>query len=423
MAKPLVLFASAALVVGCGGVRAPSAPDASVGNVQRPGSDGGAGLDLASADGAASSPPDLTTTDMPPSNGPWRTMSSTGEPERRSEHTAVWTGTKMIVWGGVSAASGAPVNSGGIYDPATDSWTATSTTGAPSPRVHHAVVWTGSEMVVWGGDTGSPSYTQLGDGARYDPATDHWTAISSQGAPSARTNHSAVWTGSEMIVWGGLYSGSFGQPGNGARYRPSEDRWYAMTSQSAPIDGQDPATTVWTGSDMIAWIGDYDVAPAPAGHYDPALDQWQAITTSGEPSLRQAAQAVWTGSDVIVFGGAAFDSAPFVIGARYHPPSETWQTLATSGEPETRKYFVSVWTGAKMIVWGGQLANSGLDASGAIYDPSLDIWTAMPLPDDSGLTNQQRYLATGVWTGTELMIWGGVGTYDTKPLPGLRYKP
>jgi hypothetical protein len=174
---------------------------------------------------------------------------------------------------------------------------------------------------------------------------------------------------------------------------------------------------------MIAWIGDYDVAPAPSGRYDPALDQWHAITTIGEPSLRQAAQAVWTGSDVIVFGGSAFDSAPFAIGARYHPASDTWQALPTSGEPETRKYFVSVWTGAKMIVWGGQLANSGLAASGAIYDPSLDTWTAMPLPDDQGLTDQQRYLATGVWTGSELLIWGGVGTYDTKPLPGLRYKP
>jgi len=32
-----------------------------------------------------------------------------------------------------------------------DTWTATSTTNAPTARVDHTAVWTGSEMIVWGG--------------------------------------------------------------------------------------------------------------------------------------------------------------------------------------------------------------------------------------------------------------------------------
>ncbi|MBI3950985.1 MAG: hypothetical protein HY314_11085 [Acidobacteria bacterium] len=43
----------------------------------------------------------------------------------------------------------------------------------------------------------------LDTGGRYNPATDTWTATSSSGAPNARSFHTAVWTGSEMIVWGG----------------------------------------------------------------------------------------------------------------------------------------------------------------------------------------------------------------------------
>ena len=38
--------------------------------------------------------------------------------------------------------------SGGCTD---DTWTATSLTNAPSARYHHTAVWTGSEMIVWGG--------------------------------------------------------------------------------------------------------------------------------------------------------------------------------------------------------------------------------------------------------------------------------
>ena len=55
----------------------------------------------------------------------------------------------MIVWGGEDARH--YLNTGGRYDPGTDSWTATSITNAPDARHLHTAVWTGSEMIVWGG--------------------------------------------------------------------------------------------------------------------------------------------------------------------------------------------------------------------------------------------------------------------------------
>ena len=82
-----------------------------------------------------------------------------------------------------------------------DTWTATSTTNAPSARAGHTAVWTGSEMIVWGGGASGPTY--LNTGGRYNPSTDSWTATSTTNAPGARSGHTAVWTGSEMIVWGG----------------------------------------------------------------------------------------------------------------------------------------------------------------------------------------------------------------------------
>ena len=80
-----------------------------------------------------------------------------------------------------------------------DTWTATSTTNAPSPREEHTAVWTGTEMIVWGGHQ-PPDV--LNTGGRYNPSTDTWTATSTTNAPNARANHTAVWTGTEMIVWG-----------------------------------------------------------------------------------------------------------------------------------------------------------------------------------------------------------------------------
>src|SRR5438046_5936345 len=78
-----------------------------------------------------------------------------------------------------------------------DTWTATSTTNAPTARHDHTAVWTGSEMIVWGG-------SNLNTGGRNNPGTDSWTATSTTNAPTARHGHTAVWTDSEMIVWRGI---------------------------------------------------------------------------------------------------------------------------------------------------------------------------------------------------------------------------
>src|SRR4029077_3303993 len=63
-------------------------------------------------------------------DGTWTPTSMTNVPAERTGHTAVWTGSEMIVWGGSSTTMA--LNTGGRYDPSTDSWTATSTTNAPT---------------------------------------------------------------------------------------------------------------------------------------------------------------------------------------------------------------------------------------------------------------------------------------------------
>src|SRR6185503_13895992 len=99
-------------------------------------------------------------------------------PSPRHAHSAVWTGTVMIIWGGYPA-----IQTGSRYDPATDSWAATSLLGAPEGRSTHTAVWTGSRMVVWGGLGG---VTELGTGGRYDPISDTWEPTSQTNAPPAR---------------------------------------------------------------------------------------------------------------------------------------------------------------------------------------------------------------------------------------------
>jgi len=104
----------------------------------------------------------------------------------------------MIVWGGGYSGY---FNTGGQYDPRADTWTTTSTSNAPSARTGHTAVWSGDNMFVWGG-LGASGVTNTG--GKYNPDTNSWTGTSRSHAPSVRSGHVAVWTDNQMIVWGGV---------------------------------------------------------------------------------------------------------------------------------------------------------------------------------------------------------------------------
>ena len=271
----------------------------------------------------------------------WTPTSITDVPSPRDLHTAIWTGSEMIVWGGSS--NGSDVNTGGRYNPATDSWTASSTTNAPAARSGHTAVWTGTEMIVWGG-FGESGW--LNSGGKYNPSTDTWTATSRTNAPSARAQHTAVWTGNEMIVWGGYADGNL--LNTGGRYNPSTDSWTATTTTNAPA-GRYNHTAVWTGGEMIVWGGnDFNTG----GRYNLVTNSWTATSITNAPTGRIFNTAVWTGSEMIVWGGYN-GTDPFDTGGRYNASTDTWIGTTTASGPTARYLHTAVWTGSEMIVWGG----------------------------------------------------------------------
>jgi N-acetylneuraminic acid mutarotase len=268
---------------------------------------------------------------------------------------------EMIVWGGFVPGAG-DSNTGGRYSPAADSWTATNTINAPDPREVHKAVWTGSEMIVWGGYNGNGGFGRLNTGGRYDPSADSWTATSLTNAPDARYGHTAVWTGGEMIVWGG--HGDSGYLNTGGRYNPSTDSWTATNISGSPV-GRQNHVAVWTGSEMIVWSGDdFSNYFDTGGTYDPSTDGWTATNIVGVPAARDADAVVWTGSEMIVWGG--YNGSSLNSGGRYDPSADSWTATSTTGAPSARYLNTAVWTGSEMIVWGG-IGSAGYLNTGGRY--------------------------------------------------------
>ena len=315
-----------------------------------------------------------------PSTDSWiPTSTGANVPDGREGHTAVWTGCEMIVWGGFCYGQETNyfLSTGGRYNPSTDSWIPASIgSNVPDARAYHTAIWTGTEMIIWGGLGGIWNW-YLSTGGRYNPSTDSWIPTSiGENVPSERDGHTAVWTGTEMLIWGGGGVGdSISGPASGGRYNPPTDSWIT-TSTGADTPGfRMDHTAVWAGTEMIVWGGGYAMGAnfypfSSGGQYSPAKDSWVATSMGmNVPSTRSGHTAVWTEFEMIVWGGQDADYHLLDDGGCYNPMTDSWDSTSIGPNvPSARFGHTAVWTGRAMIIWGG-LDESGYHNDGGIYFP------------------------------------------------------
>ena len=325
-----------------------------------------------------------------PTTDTWQLTTTLNAPRPRATLTSVWTGSEMIVWGGLSQETSEYQFTGGRYNPSTDSWSPTNTYGVPEARGNHSAVWTGTEMIIWGG----VDFRQKNSGGRYNPATDSWQPTSLLNAPSARQNPEAVWTGTEMIIWGG----SLPEMNSGGRYNPMTDSWRPTSLLNAP-SARDQHRMVWTGSEMIVWGGVY--AGSTGGRYNPETDTWQPTSLTNAPARRDSHTAVWTGTEMLIWGGYPNYDPAVSFGGRYNPTTNTWTAITSTGAPVPRHFHSAVWTGTEMVVWGGQNFDQCFDQpdgvcyyrDGGRYNPATDSWRPTTFTNaPPGARKQNRHL-------------------------------
>jgi N-acetylneuraminic acid mutarotase len=326
-------------------------------------------------------------------DGSWRKLPSAPVTPDFATARSVWTGNQLLVFGrdtltaqdshGQPYAVGSRVVAA-AYSPATNTWRGLATALPTDAYCRLSTVWTGTEALVW-------SCGQLA----FDPRTNHWRRL----PPAPAGGGLVVWTGREMIGWGGGCCGDASS--SGAAYNPATNRWRRLAG--SPLAGSQDPIGAWTGRELVMLVGDENPADgkpwpsrlARAAAYDPATDTWRRIAPL--PSPRNGASAVWDGHEVLVVGGARH-------GYAYNPVTNAWRRLAASGSARTGS--VAVWTGSRLIVWGGRAGTTGRQLrNGLAYDPKADRWSLLPsapLP--------RRLEPSAIWTGRSMIVWGGVPT-------------
>jgi hypothetical protein len=266
----------------------------------------------------------------------WRRVSRSPLTNRTGA-AATWTGHEVLVFGGVNG--GGPLRDGAAYDPVTDRWRKMAD-GPLSGRVPLATAWTGTEYVVVGA-RGPGLYDGVKDAAAYDPGRDTWREL--PGLPMQLNNGSAVWTGSELVVYGTFLDRqrSLMSPdtrARGAALDPATGHWRDLPV--APLSGQSIALA-WNGSQAVGW--DHDLHAAA---YDRATDRWAPL-----PDLPLE------GRDCLPRGVSA-GTAVFAIhcgqGAVLDQRLGSWVTVPVP----TVAVDAPLWTGDGLIQWLGPVGRS-----------------------------------------------------------------
>jgi Tol biopolymer transport system component/N-acetylneuraminic acid mutarotase len=238
----------------------------------------------------------------------------------------------------------------------------------PEIRCCSVDAWTGTELLIWGGEVGFGDES-LDTGWRYDAKAGEWRPM----PPSplgARSQAAGVWTGSELLVWGGADFRTdypYDAYDDGAAFDPATDRWRVLPP--APLDGRQPLA-VWTGEEMIVWgATGRSQRRVDGAAYDPQANAWRPIADA--PIELTDATASWTGEEMIVFGAALHGGneaeSRTAIGAAYDPANDSWRQIADS----------ELDTNANTSVWSdGRLLAFDYTSGSATYDPDADRWTS-----------------------------------------------
>ncbi len=306
--------------------------------------------------------------------GAWRqTIAPTGG---RRGHGMTWTGSEAFVWGGAESDAQHTVfepnlvRYGLAYGVENDAWRRTS----PAPiegRLNPSVEWSGSEVLVWGGQR--PDGAARHDGAAYNPMTDDWRRL-----PTAPLQASAV--SFARMINGRLVAVT---DAGSAAYDPATDRW--TEAPSPPIELHSPTWAVARDRLVVVEPGDGST-PVRAAVFDPGTLAWTEMDRNVIPlAPLEAGILAVDGADAVYFleAGRAID-----------PLSGAWRKVTAC----PRVADDGVWTGTRVL---------GIAAT---YDPATDRCLqlpqaphrAPPFQDSSG-----RESTAGIWTGSEYLTWSG----------------
>lgn len=263
-----------------------------------------------------------------------------------------------------------------------------------------SVIWTGEQLVFWGGEA-LGSGADRTSGAAFTPDTGDWTLLAPSPVPNASE---AIWTGQEIVVWSGV--------GTAAAWTPATNTWRTITNW--PLGSGFYQLAVWADGEIID-IGSGVAVEPTTGESRPtarpphlherasavAVDGYVvAVTGEGTYDVAKDRWIEMPASPLtpLAVSGVSIDDAMFAVdyemkAARYDPRDNTWTQL-----PDVPLRFYECSPTARALQQSVVVDHC---AGWALWDDADGTWTPITRPE---LTTDQ--VPTIIPAGDRLFAWG-----------------
>lgn len=302
----------------------------------------------------------------------------------RAQHAAVLLGDgRVLVINGVSRTGF--VATSDLYDPATNTWTATGATGITGNITQAVRLLDGRVFALTDGSQAC---------SVYDPATGTWTATGAMSATRSQPSVTLLDSG-RVLVAGGTSGGS--RLTTAELYDPATNTFSPTGSMAQGRNGHS-ATRLQDGR-VLAISGFNTGEVAGAELYAPATGTWTAVAPPLVPRHYFTSTLLPDGR-VLVAGG--FSGAGAISQAElYDPGSNTWTATGSMGFVRSG-HMANLLPDGKVLVTGGAAFRQDPTRVSEVYDPATGAWA----PAGTMLVGRENHTATLLPSGKVFVVGG-----------------
>lgn len=299
----------------------------------------------------------------------------------RRFHTATLLGNGRVLVAGGEDAGATAFSSAELYDPATGTFSPTKGSMTAPRAGHTATLLSNGKVLITGGATDATE-NALSSAELYDPATDSFTATPGN-MTSARVSHTATLlkdgrvliVGGDTIFFNSVANTSLQSLASAEIFDPSTGTFTVTGSLSAPRESH-TATLLSDGTVLVAGGSDgvlSNPTPAPivygtAELFNPSTGHFTAAGMMSTQRVYFTASLLGNGK-VLATGGIS-NAGDFLGTADLYDPAST--SFAATGNMTAIRFYhdASVLNDGTVLLTGGSDGNNRALASAEVYDPT-----------------------------------------------------
>jgi WD40 repeat protein len=312
-----------------------------------------------------------------PSTGKYTAIVSQSMVSARYNQTAtLLPNGKVLLAGGVDSSNGT-LTSAELYDPATQSFTATTGSMTATGYNQTATLLSNGKVLIAGGMASNGD--SIADAELYDPATDSFSSTGSMTA--ARYAHTAtLLPNGKVLIAGGYDSLSSNYLNSAELYDPVAGSFSVTGSMGLGCMGH-TATQLWNGTVLIAGGNSALGIASSAEIYDPTTAAFTAVSNAMNAARAGDGAVLLPNGHVLLVGGDGADANPLASAELYDPLAQTFTLVPTSMSVGRDGFTTTLLSNNKVLIAGGEDLTSG--ASSGARSGSGGSVKSKPAPMDS----------------------------------------